>query len=148
MSVEIVIQRAAPGGPGDEALRAWAQAALAGREAEGELVIRIVDEAEGAELNRAWRGKDGPTNVLSFPHAPGTGLLGDIVLCAPVAAREAAEQGKPEAAHWAHLVVHGVLHVLGHDHQEEAEAARMEGLEREILGRLGFPDPYAEEAGA
>jgi probable rRNA maturation factor len=108
-----------------------------------------VDEEESRSLNRDYRGKDRPTNVLSFPSsAPafvGTDLLGDLVICVPVVRREAVEQGKGERAHWAHMVVHGVLHLLGHDHQNSAERLVMERLEKEILASLGFPDPYEVE---
>ena len=149
MSLELELQlEVEPAGlPDREQFRAWAEAAIAGRKGDAELVIRVVDEAESAGLNQRFRAKNGPTNVLSFPfHAPPqvpSNLLGDLVICAPVVAREAAEQGKPEAAHWAHMVVHGVLHFLGHDHLEPAEAERMEALEREILAGLGLPDPYS-----
>ncbi len=131
--------------PGDAELEAWAGAALAG-EGPAEATLRIVDEEEGAALNQRYRGRQGPTNVLSFPFEAPPGvelpLLGDLVVCAPVVRREAREQGKPEAAHWAHMLVHGMLHLQGHDHQTEDEAARMEALERDILAGLGFPDPY------
>lgn len=136
--------------PRDSELRYWAAAALAGRRAGSvELVIRIVDETEGAALNWDYRHREGPTNVLSFPflvpppvQSP---LLGDLVICAPLVAREAAEQGKAPSAHWAHLVIHGVLHLLGHDHRTEAEAQAMEALERQILISVDVPDPYATE---
>lgn len=135
-----------PGLPERDALRRWARAALAGAERNGSLAIRIVDEAESAAMNREWRGKLGPTNVLSFNAVipPGLGIaeLGDVVICAPVVAREAAQQRKAPAAHWAHMVVHGVLHLLGHDHGDESDALRMEALETEILASLGFSDPY------
>ncbi len=112
-----------------------------------ELVIRVVDEAESSALNRDYRGRDRPTNVLSFPfEAPPpieSYLIGDLVICAPVVAREALAQGKAAKAHWAHMVVHGVLHLLGFDHPSDAEAESMEALEREIQGGLGYPDPYA-----
>lgn len=137
--------------PAPEQLLDWVEAALETENYGVELVIRLVDEAESAELNEAYRGKTGPTNVLSFPfdmppEVEETRLLGDLVICAPVVRREAAEQGKTEPAHWAHLVVHGTLHLQGYDHQTEAGAAEMEGLERKILARLGYPDPYHEEA--
>lgn len=132
--------------PQRDALRRWARSALEAAGGAGSLAIRIVDEAESAAMNRRWRGKQGPTNVLSFAMALPPGVeaqeLGDIVICGPVVAREAAQQDKPPAAHWAHMVVHGVLHLLGHDHKHEPDAQRMETLETEILGRLGFPDPY------
>lgn len=148
MTVELEIQRvsAAPV-PDDDAFRRWVGAALAGRRETAELTVRIVDEAEGRALNARWRGRDYATNVLSFPAElpPGVALplLGDLVVCAPVVAREAAEQGKPEADHWAHLVIHGTLHLLGFDHERETDAALMEGLERELLAGLGIGDPYA-----
>ena len=109
--------------------------------------MRFVDAEEGRELNRRFRGKDYATNVLSFVYdlPEEAGLMGDLVLCAPVVAREATEQGKPLAAHYAHLIVHGMLHLQGYDHEDEAQAAEMEALERDVLGRLGFPDPYADE---
>ncbi|MDX1252142.1 MAG: rRNA maturation RNase YbeY [Gammaproteobacteria bacterium] len=134
--------------PSAEQITAWAEAALAGRREDGQLTVRIADEAEGAALNEAYRHKTGPTNVLSFPAGKDDflplPLLGDIVICAPVVEREAREQGKRAEAHWAHMVIHGVLHLLGYDHVEADEAQVMEALETEILGRLGFPDPYQE----
>lgn len=145
----VCVQRrvAAAGIPSGRSLRRWAQAALDG--AAGELTLRIVDEVEGRELNQRYRGKDAPTNVLSFPYEfPDLGApvpLGDVVICAPVVAREAEVQGKLARAHWAHLVIHGCLHVLGYDHVEEREAARMEARERVLMAALGFPDPYATE---
>lgn len=118
-----------------------------------ELAIRLVDEAESRALNHDYRGKDKSTNVLSFPaDLPEMVLselderpLGDLVICAPVVAREADEQGKPPQAHWAHMTVHGILHLLGHDHVEAAEAALMEPLEIVILSRLGWDNPYDDE---
>jgi probable rRNA maturation factor len=148
VTVELEIQRvsAAPV-PDDDAFRRWVGAALAGRRETAELTVRIVDEAEGRALNARWRGRDYATNVLSFPAElpPGVALplLGDLVVCAPVVAREAAEQGKSEADHWAHLVIHGTLHLLGFDHESESDAVVMEGLERELLAGLGIGDPYA-----
>lgn len=133
--------------PAAGTLRAFAEAALAGRREDGELSVRIVDADEGRALNRDYRDKDYATNVLSFPAElpPGVPLpiLGDLVLCAPVIAREAEEQGKPLKHHYAHMLVHGVLHLLGHDHMDEAEAEAMEAIEREVLAGLGIPDPYA-----
>lgn len=127
----------------------WCKTALAGARDAAELCIRIVDEEEGRELNRDWRGKDYATNVLSFvadipPGILDIPLLGDLVICAPVVAREAAEQGKSNDAHWAHLVIHGCLHLLGYDHIEDDEAEAMENLERQLLASLNYPDPYAE----
>jgi probable rRNA maturation factor len=133
--------------PAAGTLRAYAEAALSGRHEDAELSIRVVDAEEGRALNRDYREKDYATNVLSFPAElpPGVPLpiLGDLVLCAPVIAREAIDQGKPLKHHYAHMVVHGVLHLLGHDHMDEAEAEAMEAIEREVLAGLGIPDPYA-----
>ena len=106
-----------------------------------ELTIRIVGAAESRALNRTWRGKDKPTNVLSFGGAGPE--VGDLAICAPVVAREAREQGKSARDHWAHMVVHGVLHLMGYDHEREREAALMEKREVNILGQLGIPNPYA-----
>jgi len=132
--------------PTKASLARYAEAAIASRHSGAGLVIRIVDEPESRALNRQFRGIDEPTNVLSFPfEAPPrvrSKHIGDLVVCAPVVEREAAEQGKPLEAHWAHMVVHGVLHLLGYDHQTDADAETMEGLEIAILGRLGFPNPY------
>lgn len=154
-SPDLAVQRAvvAPGIPDDATLHAWIDTLLATRTGPAALVIRIVDEAESRALNRDYRGKDRSTNVLSFPFdaPPGVpaaetgGLLGDLVVCAPVVAREAAEQGKSLDAHWAHMVTHGVLHLLGYDHEDDDEAQAMEDRERELLAALGFSDPYAIE---
>lgn len=110
-----------------------------------EITLRVVDEDESARLNATFRHKEGPTNVLSFPmESPGlkNTLLGDIVICAPLAIREAQEQSKTEQAHYAHLVVHGILHLLGYDHVKEEDAQKMESLEIKILADLGFSNPY------
>ncbi len=151
MSIDVEVQQIADATtaiPAEAVLRDWVAAALAGRRETAEVTLRIVDEAESAELNETYRHKRGPTNVLSFPFEAPPGvtlpLLGDLVICAPVVAREAQEQGKPAEAHWAHMVVHGCLHLLGYDHLDEEEATVMETLEIEILGALGYPDPYAE----
>ena len=135
--------------------RQWVLAALsgAGRRFDSEVAIQLVDAAEGQAMNRQYRGKDYATNVLSFPADLPEGLpedfdfpqLGDLVICAPVVAREAAEQGKALGDHYAHLTIHGVLHLLGFDHVEEAEAEEVEALERQILASLGIADPYAGE---
>jgi probable rRNA maturation factor len=117
----------------------WARAALTGG---CQVAIRLVDEEEGRMLNNQYRGKDYATNVLSFPYETGPRLMGDLVICPTVVAREAAEQGKPLAAHYAHLTVHGVLHLRGWDHENEGDAEAMEDEEREILAALGYPDPY------
>ncbi len=128
--------------PGDARLRAWARATLA---QPAVVTLRYVAATEGRRLNREFRGKDYATNVLTFIYGrdPAGALSGDVVICAPVVAREAREQGKAVEAHHAHLLLHGLLHLQGHDHERRADAARMERLEREILARLGFPDPYA-----
>jgi len=132
----------------------WVAAALEGRRERAMLTIRLVGEEEGAELNRSYRGRDGATNVLSFPFdlPPGVDpqdpiayLLGDLVICADVVRREAIEQAKRVQAHWAHMVVHGVLHLLDYDHLTEPDAAEMESLETGILGALGFPPPYEDQ---
>ncbi len=138
----IHVQRRVPpaGIPSAVSLRVWAQAARGKKQ--GEITLRIVDAAESQALNHTWRGKNQPTNVLSFPMNE-AGYLGDIVICAPVVAAEAIEQQKSAKAHWAHMVVHGVLHLLGHDHIANDEAETMEALERKLLARLGFSDPYA-----
>ncbi len=132
--------------PSEQDLQAWATAAVDGRSARTALLIRLVDEAESAALNRQYRGKSGATNILSFPFRPPppaeSDLLGDLVICAPVVSAQAATQGKTARAHWAHMVVHGILHLFGYDHQQPAEAVEMEGMEIEILARLGFSDPY------
>ena len=122
--------------------RKAACAALAPRE-EGSVTVLLADDEAIRELNRAWRGQDKPTNVLSFPAvASAAPHLGDVALAYETCAREAAEQGKPLKHHLAHLVAHGVLHLLGWDHQTDAEADRMEAIERDILARIGVPDPY------
>jgi len=128
----------------------WIRAALEGRAENAEISVRLVDEDEGRALNFRYRGKDHATNVLSFP-AGDTGMvtprpLGDLVICAPVVAREAEQQGKPADAHWAHLCVHGVLHLLGYDHQQAPATLEMETLEVAILARLGYQDPYRADA--
>lgn len=138
----IHIQRAVPaiGIPSPTSLRLWAEAARGKHR--GEITIRIVAAEESHALNQSWRGKDKPTNVLSFPmNEPD--YLGDIVICASVVAAEAIEQHKAAKAHWAHMVVHGVLHLLGHDHIADDEAEKMEALEQKLLRKLGFSDPYA-----
>lgn len=141
--------------PEESEFRRWCELALRQRKADSELTIRVVDETEGRELNRTWRQKDYATNVLSFPADIPDGpdgvplldipLLGDLVICVPVVEREAAEQGKPLSAHWAHLVIHGCLHLLGYDHIDDDEAQEMEDLERALMAELGHADPYADE---
>lgn len=125
--------------------RRWVKAALM---QQAEIVLRLVDEAEGRELNRQFRGKDYATNVLTFVYDDMQPLTGDIVLCAPVVSQEAQQQHKDLLAHYAHLTVHGVLHLQGYDHIEDADAAEMEQLETRILAALGYADPYRDAAGA
>lgn len=135
--------------PTEEQIVQWATAAVQPEGDEVEMTVRIVDEAESHELNLTYRGKDRSTNVLSFPfECPDEvelPLLGDLVICRQVVEREAAEQEKPLMAHWAHMVVHGSLHLLGYDHIEDDEAEEMESLETQIMQGLGFDDPYLAE---
>ena len=140
--------------PSQAQVERWVSAALAGHRGEAEVAVRVVTPAEGRRLNSDYRGRDYATNVLSFPFEAPPGLdedlpeLGDLVICAEVVSGEAAEQGKPPEHHWAHMVVHGTLHLLGYDHMEETDALEMEETEQKILAGLGIPDPYREEAGA
>ena len=120
----------------------WARAALVGG---GEVTIRLVNPDEGRTLNNEYRGKDYATNVLSFPYGNKPVVTGDLVICPAVVANEAAEQNKPLDAHYAHLTVHGMLHLQGWDHDNDADAEAMENEEKEILSALGYPDPYAGE---
>ena len=142
---EFVVQRASRAAhiPPDAKLRAWARAALA---RPATVTLRYVAQAEGRRLNREFRGKDYATNVLTFVYGEAARgpLCGDIVICAPVVAREARSQGKDVRAHHAHLLVHGLLHLQGFDHEDGEDAARMERRERAVLARLGFGDPYAD----
>ena len=135
--------------PTEEQIAQWATAAVQPEGGEVEMTVRIVDEDESHELNLTYRGKDRPTNVLSFPfECPDQvelPLLGDLVICRQVVEREAAEQEKPLMSHWAHMVVHGSLHLLGYDHIEDDEAEEMESLETQIMQGLGFDDPYLAE---
>ena len=119
----------------------WARAALVGG---GQITIRLVDAEEGRELNREYRGKDYATNVLSFPYETGPLVMGDLVICPAVVAQEAAEQNKPLAAHYAHMTVHGMLHLQGWDHENDDDAQDMENEERKLLAALGYPDPYPD----
>ncbi len=136
----LAIQRASRAAhiPADRVLRRWARAAAKRKAA---VTLRYVGEAEGRRLNREFRGRDYATNVLTFVYSKAP-LSGDIVICAPVVAREAHSQGKPLAAHHAHLLIHGLLHLEGLDHERARDAARMEKRERAILAKLGFGDPY------
>ena len=135
--------------PTAEQIEQWATAAVQPQSDEVEMTVRIVDEAESHALNLNYRGKDRPTNVLSFPfECPDEvelPLLGDLVICRQGVEREAQEQDKPLMAHWAHMVVHGSLHLLGYDHIEDDEAEEMESLETQIMTGLGFVDPYLSE---
>ena len=133
----------ASGLPTRAQFRRWVRAALS---TDCSVTLRLVDEDEGRALNATYRGKDYATNVLTFPYEAGPPLEGDIALCAAVVAAEARDQGKTDEAHWAHLVVHGMLHLQGHDHEVDAEARRMEALETQILGDLGYPAPYLPAA--
>jgi len=130
---------AAPGVPSRRRLRTWAAAAL---RRDARVTVRIVGSREGRSLNKRFRGRDYATNVLTFIYDEGRALSGDIALCAPVVAREAREQGKALAAHYAHLLVHGMLHLQGHDHIDPGDARRMESREVRLLRKLGFDDPY------
>ncbi|WMC09712.1 rRNA maturation RNase YbeY [Oceanimonas pelagia] len=141
----------APGLPTEQDFERWLAAALDGEQNEAEVTVRLVDEAESQALNRDYRGKDKPTNVLSFPFEAPPGvelpLLGDLVICRQVVEREAAEQNKPPQAHWAHMVVHGCLHLLGFDHIKDDEAEEMEAREIVILAGLGMDNPYQDDEG-
>jgi len=154
MQADFEVQRAVTslGIPDDEQFRAWIDAVEAASNRPYRLTIRIVDEAEGQRFNREYRKRDYATNVLSFPAELPGGLpaevreseLGDLLMCAPVVIREATEQHRPADDHWAHLTIHGLLHLLGYDHQQPQEAATMEALETGILAKLGISDPYVE----
>jgi probable rRNA maturation factor len=151
LAVEVAFATRQPWAPSARLLAEWARIAAGRRGARAGLAIRVVTPAESERLNRAFRGLQRPTNVLSFPSGaaltaaqPRTepASLGDLAICARVVAREARQQKKSLAAHWAHMVVHGVLHLLGYDHEREADARRMERRERVLLARLGFANPY------
>jgi len=148
--IDVQYASQAPDLPHRALLTTWVNSALKSEgsllKQKGEMTIRIVDESEAKQLNKRWRQRPYPTNVLSFPFEcpPGVDipLLGDIVICAPLVAREAADQQKSLHAHWAHLVIHGTLHLLGYDHISEQEAQIMESLEIQILHELGYSNPY------
>jgi probable rRNA maturation factor len=156
MAVAVEVQLAAgledgPPLPSPAELREWAALAVGRFRARASLTVRVVGERDGARLNEAYRRREGPTNVLAFPFEPPPGLpdraarpLGDVVVCAPVAAEEAAAQGKELRDHCAHLVIHGALHLLGFDHVDPEGAERMEELERELLRSLSIEDPYVD----
>jgi len=147
MTIDVVVQNACSlsAVPSDLQFERWATAALQER-GDAELLIRLVEREESRQLNARYRNRDKATNVLSFPtDLPAEvdlPLLGDIVICAPLVAQEAVEQNKPPESHWAHLTIHGTLHLLGFDHQTEAEAAAMESLEASLLHSFGFQNPY------
>jgi len=132
--------------PGEAQIQRWVGSALEGRLAAAEVTVRIVDEVESEQLNQQYRHKQGPTNVLSFPFQSDVPmevtLLGDIVICAPVVVREALEQHKDPEAHWAHMLIHGTLHLLGFDHHTDSEADAMEQQEILLMQGLGFTNPY------
>ena len=144
MQVEVQVAAGRPCTPAPEDLRRWAEQALQGEC--GAVCVRVVDAPEGGRLNGRYRGVDAPTNVLSFPAGaefPGERVLGDVVVCAPVVEAEARQQNKRPADHYAHMVVHGVLHLRGFDHATDGQAEAMERLESDILGEIGIADPYA-----
>lgn len=148
LSVSVQNRVGRKGVPVAPSFEQWVRGALATRRrGRTGINIALLDERDARELNRRFRGKDYATNVLSFPYEPlpgdTSGLLGDLALCPAVIAREAREQGKRVRDHYAHLTVHGVLHLLGHDHQTARDAAKMEAIERRVLAGFGIRDPYA-----
>ena len=149
MNIELEVIRASKTAnlPSDEQFQHWVNLVANSQQREGELCIRLVDEAESEELNSTYRGKDKPTNVLSFPCdlPPGfpANVLGDLAICAAVVERESIEQSKHLDHHWAHMVIHGVLHLIGFDHINDEDAEVMESLERDLLAQLHIPDPYS-----
>ena len=154
MRAELEVQRATTlaSVPDNDQFQLWVDAALDGKSNQFSLSIRIVDETEAQSFNRDYRNKDYATNVLSFPAELPEGLptvirqsqMGDLLICAPIVAHEATEQRRSETDHWAHLTIHGVLHLLGYDHEQADEADVMESLETEILAKLGISDPYQD----
>lgn len=154
LDLDLQIAAEDPDHPSQQQFECWVRAALTGRRAHSALTIRLVEPAESQALNRQYRAIDRPTNVLSFPFEPPPGidpedpicdLIGDLVICSALVRQEASAQGKALEAHWAHLVVHGVLHLIGHDHDTPARATEMESLETAILVGLGFPPPYEDQ---
>ncbi|WP_010439133.1 rRNA maturation RNase YbeY [Vibrio cyclitrophicus] len=152
MSIELDLQLAVEneqGLPTEQDIKLWLNKTIPQFQENAELTVRIVDTQESHQLNHEYRGKDKPTNVLSFPFEAPPGieldLLGDLIICRQVVEKEAEEQNKPLLAHWAHMVVHGSLHLLGYDHIEDDEAEEMESLETEIMQTMGFEDPYILE---
>lgn len=148
MTCDIDIQRATAAAnlPSDEQIQIWVSHAIGEHREQAEVSVRIVDDPESQSLNHQYRGKDKPTNVLSFPSdlppELALPLLGDLVVCAPVVEREACEQGKTLEAHWAHMLTHGTLHLLGYDHIDDTDAEVMENLETQILTAQDYPAPY------
>ena len=153
MSVTLDLQIAcadSAGLPSETQFQQWLDTAVLPFQQEAEVTIRLVDEAESNELNLTYRGKDKPTNVLSFPfecppEVEDFPLLGDLIICRQVVEKEALEQQKTLESHWAHMVIHGSLHLLGYDHIEDAEAEEMEALEKEFMQALNYPDPYKDD---
>lgn len=149
--IRVAVQYASDCGAGTAAevpeggIRKLVRACMAELAAEGEVTVRLVEAPESSALNRRWRGIDRPTNVLAFPADRSLGEIGDIVICLPLVRSEAQERGCAPAAHLAHLVVHGCLHLAGHDHQEPKQAEIMESLESRLLAQAGWPDPWAGE---
>lgn len=147
--IEIQTVHQASNLPDEQQIQGWVDAALQNHPSDTEIVVRIVDEQESAELNQQYRHKSGPTNILSFPVDLPEGieldLLGDLVICAPVLEKEAIEQQKILADHWAHIIIHGVLHLLGYDHIEDGEAELMESKEISILNTLKIANPYQQD---
>ena len=141
LSLAVQYASAAQNLPTRAQLRRWVKAAL---RRDAAMTLRIVDEAEGRELNRAYRGKDYATNVLTFVYDDSTLLAGDVVICAPVVEREAREQGKDLVAHYAHLAIHAALHLQGYDHENDSDATEMETLEVDVMLKLRYPNPYQE----
>ncbi|MCG8325672.1 MAG: rRNA maturation RNase YbeY [Thiotrichales bacterium] len=152
MNLDLSIQRATAqtGIPDDATILDWLTLVLDGKIQNAGITVRIVEEDESSELNRRYRNKTGPTNVLSFAYEMDTGsdskLTGDIVICASIVAREAGEQNKELVSHWAHMVIHGTLHLMGYDHESDDDASKMETLECKLMSHLGYPDPYLENA--
>lgn len=148
--LDIQVATEFPGIPGEQQFQHWVDTVLTDQSQDSEIVIRLVDDAESAELNQTYRHKQGPTNILSFPFEAPEGvdmdLLGDLVICAPLIEREAAQQNKLPEHHWAHITIHGVLHLLGYDHVEENDAEEMEALEIKLLNMLNIANPYQEES--
>ena len=148
--LDIQIATEAKDCPSEQQFQQWVDAVLSDQSQDSEIVIRLVDDAESSALNQQYRHKQGPTNILSFPFEAPDGmqmdLLGDLVICAPLIEKEAAEQNKLTENHWAHITIHGVLHLIGYDHIEEAEAEEMEALEIKLLSMLNIANPYQEES--